>query len=89
MSNTNITQGKLYTAYVVRDSNSRRFLNQPAYSGRVRGVWGTINESEIFYTRERAQSCASNINARRPEGSSSYFAQVREVVVRGRGRAVK
>jgi hypothetical protein len=86
MSNSNRTQGKLYTAYIVRDENSRRFLNRRTYSGRVRGIWNTIDSSEVFYTREQAQSCASNINARRPEGFSSYFAQVREIQLRGRGK---
>lgn len=85
--NKNRTQGKLYTAFIVRDSNSRRFLNQRSYSGRKRGIWSTIGDSEIFYTREKAQSCASNINARRPESYSNYYAQVVEVRLRGRGTA--
>lgn len=68
-----------YTAFVVRESNSRRFLTRPAYSGRVQGIWGTMDEATTFATREEAQSCASNINYRRPEGYSAYFAQVREV----------
>lgn len=85
--NNNRTQGKLYTAFVVRDENSRRFLNQRAYSGRIRGLWDTIGDSYVFYTREKAQSCASNINSRRPEGYSAYFAQVREIELRGRGYA--
>jgi hypothetical protein len=89
MSNSNRTQGKLYTAYIVRDENSRRFLNRRTYSGRVQGVWDTIENSAIFYTREQAQSCASNINARRPQGFSAYFAQVREIKLRGRGYPVK
>ena len=89
MSNNNHTQDNLYTAYIVRDENSRRFLNRPTYSGRVRGVWDTIENSAIFYTREKAQSCASNINARRPEGFSSYFAQVREIELFRRGYTVK
>ncbi len=88
MANTNRTLGKLYTAFIVRDANSRRFLNARTYSGRTRGIWDTIDNSEIFYTREQAQSCASNINARRPD-DSAYFAQVREIKVRGRGRSVK
>jgi hypothetical protein len=65
--------------YVVRESNSRRFLTRPTYSGRVRGVWNTMRNATIFASREAAQSCASNINARRPEGLSSYFAEVRPV----------
>ncbi len=85
--NNNRTQGKLYTAFIVRDENSRRFLNKRTYSGRVRGIWDSIGDSHIFYTREQAQSCASNINARRPEGYSAYFAQVREIELRGRGYA--
>lgn len=70
-----------YTAYIVRDSNKRRFLTRPTYSGRVRGVWGTIEESAIFYSREKAQSCASNINSRRPDGSA-FYAQVRPILLR-------
>jgi hypothetical protein len=89
MANTNRTPGKLYTAFIVRDANSRRFLNSRTYSGRVRGIWDTIDNSQVFYTREQAQSCASNINARRPEGTSSYFAQVREIQLRGRGYPVE
>lgn len=68
-----------YTAFVVREANSRRFLTRPAYSGRVQGIWGTMDEATTFATREEAQSCASNINYRRPDGYSAYFAQVREV----------
>jgi len=67
------------TAYVVRESNSRRFLTRPTYSGRVQGVWGTFDEATTFDTREEAQSCASNINYRRPDGYSAYFAEVRPV----------
>jgi len=85
---TQRTLGKLYTAYIVRDNNSRRFLNTRTYSGRSRGVWGTIDESEIFYTREKAQSCASNINARRPPGYSAFFASVQTIKLRGRGKRV-
>lgn len=73
-----------FTAYIVRDANKRRFLKQPTYSGRVRGVWGLLGESVVFNTREEAQSCASNINARRPEGYSAYFAQVRPITMRRR-----
>lgn len=67
-----------YTAYIVRDANTRRFLNRKVYTGRARGIWDTIDGAQIFYSREKAQSCASNINARRPE-DSSFFAQVREI----------
>lgn len=88
MLNSNRTLGKLYTAFIVRDENARRFLNKRVYSGRVRGIWDTLGNSAVFYSRERAQSCASNINARRPDGISSYFAQVREIKIRGRGRPI-
>ena len=67
------------TAYIVREANSRRFLTRPTYSGRVQGVWGTFAEATTFDTREEAQSCASNINYRRPDGYSAYFAEVRTV----------
>ena len=77
MKNTN----KTVTAYIVRESNSRRFLTRPTYSGRVRGVWGRVGNAAIFRTREKAQSCASNINDRRPDGLSSYFAEVRPVKI--------
>jgi hypothetical protein len=73
-----------YTAFIVRDSNSRRFLNARTYTGRTRGVWGPIGESAVFYSREQAQSCASNMNARRPDGSS-YFAQVRQIELYRKG----
>lgn len=80
MTNTNnITP--VTVGYIVRDANKRRFLNRPTYSGRVRGVWGLKGESIVFETREEAQSAASNINSRRPEGYSAYFAQVRPLVL--------
>jgi hypothetical protein len=68
-----------YTAFIVRDATTRRFLNRKVYTGRVRGVWNTIGEAQIFYSRQKAQSCASNINSRTPEGGSATFAQVREI----------
>lgn len=68
-----------YTAFIVRDFNTRRFLNRKVYTGRVHGVWNTIGEAQIFYSRQKAQSCASNINSRPPEGGSATFAQVREI----------
>jgi len=83
---TQRTLGKLYTAFIVRDSSSRRFLNRKVYTGRQRGIWGLQGDAQIFYTVAQAQSCASNINARRPDGTSSYFAQVREIKLRGRGK---
>jgi hypothetical protein len=84
-NNSNKNQGT-YTAFIVRDANKRRFLTTPTYSGRVRGVWGLMNEATVFSTREEAQSCASNINSRRPEGYSAYFAQVRPITIRRRAR---
>ena len=72
-----------YTAYIVRDAFTRRFLNRKAYSGRVRGIWDTISEAEIFYNRDKAQSCASNINARR-DADQSLYAQVRPVKIERR-----
>lgn len=52
------------TVYIVRDGVNRRFLNRRAYSDRIGGIWGRLSESHIFYTKAKAQSCASNINAR-------------------------
>lgn len=71
-----------YTAYVVRDANSRRFLNRRVYSGRIRGIWGTAGEAQVFSTFNKARSCASNINTRRPMGYSAYEAEVRPVFVK-------
>lgn len=79
MQNTNTIP--VIVGYVVRDSNKRRFLNRPTYSGRVRGIWGTKGESVVFGSKEEAQSCASNLNSRRPDGYSAYFAQVRPVIL--------
>jgi hypothetical protein len=76
---TNKTTNNSIIAYVVREANSRRFLTRPTYSGRVQGVWGKFDEATTFATREEAQSCASNINYRRPDGYSAYFAEVRTV----------
>lgn len=73
-------------AYVVRDSNRRTFLNRRVYSGRIQGIWGRINEAAVFNNLEEAQSCASNINARRPDGYSAYQAQVYPIAIRGRQR---
>ena len=73
MSNDN---NDYYTAYIVRDFNSRRFLNQRSYTGRRRGQWGKIAHAEIFYKELDATSCATNINRRRPKGYSAYFAEV-------------
>lgn len=89
MTNAKRTKGKLYTAYIVRDSNSRRFLNQRSYTGRRRGQWGRISEAEIFYKEMDATSCATSINRRRPDGYSAYEAEVVAIKVRGRGRALK
>lgn len=81
MSNNNFTPTQITVGYIVREANKRRFLTRPTYSGRVRGVWGLKNESIVFATREEAQSAASNINARRPEGYSAYFAEVRPLTL--------
>ena len=83
---TQRTLGKLYTAFIVRDSNSRRFLNRKVYTGRQRGIWGLQGDAQIFYAQAQAQSCASNINARRPEGYSAYNAEVVQIEMRGRGK---
>lgn len=80
--------GKVYTAFIVRDSNSRRFLNQRSYTGRRRGQWGLQGDAQIFYSEAQAQSCAGNINRRRPEGYSAFFAEVMPVKMRGRGRRI-
>jgi hypothetical protein len=67
------------TLYVVRNNCGRTFLSRPAYSGRVRGLWDTFDGAHIFRDKRQAQSCASNINHRRPDGDSSYYAEVREL----------
>lgn len=79
MQNTNTTP--VIVGYVVRNANQRNFLTRPTYSGRIRGIWGLKGESVVFGTREEAQSAASNLNSRRPEGYSAYFAQVRPLVL--------
>lgn len=91
MTNKNInrTLGKLYTAYLVRDVNRRRYLNQRIFTGRQPGIWGRIGEAEVFYTEAKAQSCASNINRRRPSGYSAYYAEVVPIKIRGRGRKIE
>lgn len=71
-----------YTCYIVREQNSRRFLTRRTYSGRVRGVWDTMGNAVLFRSRKQAQSCASNINDRRPTGHSTYFAEVRPIRIR-------
>ena len=72
MSNNN-------TLYVVRNTCGRTFLNRPAYSGRVKGLWGTFDGAHIFRDKKVAQSCAANINHRRPSEESAYYAEVREL----------
>ena len=86
MSKTNRTTGKLYTAYIVRDAIGRRFLNRKIYTGRQPGIWGKMEAANVFYSVEQAQACASNINNRRPDRYSAYFAEVVPVKMRGRGR---
>jgi hypothetical protein len=71
-----------YTAYIVRDRNARKFLNKPVYSGRLSGIWGKQTDAQIFFNRKQASSCASNINHRRPDGYSAYYAEVRPVLIR-------
>lgn len=87
-NNTNQASGNTYTAYIVRDNNSRRFLNQKVYTGRKPGIWGKLNEAQLFYTEAQAQSCASNINSRRPERYSAYKAQVLPVIMEGRSERI-
>ena len=89
IKNTNRTLGKLYTAYLVRDVNRRRYLNQKIFTGRQPGIWGRIGEAEIFYKEAQAQSCASNINRRRPSNYSAYYAEVVPIKIRGRGRKIE
>lgn len=81
MSNNNFTPTQITVGYIVRDREQRNFLTRPTYSGRVRGNWGLKREAVVFRTREEAQSAASNINARRPEGYSAYFAEVRPLTL--------
>lgn len=68
---------EFYTMYVVRDSSRREFLSNRAYSGAV-AEWRTLPQAHLFQSVARAQSCASNINARSPGNRS---AQVRPVLV--------
>ena len=87
---TKRTLGKLYTAYIVRDVNARKFLNQKIYTGRQPGIWGRMGEAHIFYTEEKAQSCANNINQRRPTNRySAYFAEVVPIELQGRGHKIE
>jgi len=83
------TLGKLYTAYIVRDVNARKFLNQKIFTGRKPRIWSTMSEAHVFYNEKQAQSCASNINRRRPNRFSAYFAEVVPIKMRGRGRLIE
>jgi len=47
-----------------------------------------MDEAQIFYHEAQAQSCAGNINRRRPKGYSAFFAEVRRVKMRGRGKRI-
>ena len=85
----NRTLGKLYTAYIVRDVNARKFLNQKVFTGRKPRIWGTMSGAHVFYNVKQAQSCASNINRRRPSRFSAYFAEVVPIKMRGRGRLIE
>jgi hypothetical protein len=87
-NNTKRTLGKLYTAYLVRDCNARRYLNAKIYTGRQPGIWGRIGDAQIFYKEADAASCASNINRRRPSRFSAYFAEVVPIKLRGKGRRI-
>ena len=84
MKQQNNATNNTYTAYLVRDTNARRYLNRKVYSGRVRGIWGKMGESHIFFSAAQAQSCASNINSRRPNGYSAYNAEVVAIEMRRR-----
>lgn len=57
---------KVVRMFVVYDENGKKYLNRPAYSGRVPGVWGPLKAAHFFETRAKAQSAASNLNASRP-----------------------
>ena len=78
---SDIDMDKYYTAYIVREANAGKFLNKPAYSGRLKGLWSVKANAQIFYSRSKAASCASNINHRRPDTPSSYYAQVVPVLL--------
>lgn len=54
------------TAFLVRDSVNRRYLNAPTYTGRRASAWGKFEDAHVFRTKAEAQSCASNINSRGP-----------------------
>jgi hypothetical protein len=66
---------KVVRMFVVYDENGKKYLNRPAYSGRVSGVWGPLKAAHFFETRAKAQSAASNLNASRPS-SRKYRAVV-------------
>ena len=81
--------GKFYTAYIVRDVNARRFLNRKIYTGRQPGIWGRMGEAHIFYKQDAAQMCANDINRRRPNRYSAYFAEVVPIELQGRGHKIE
>lgn len=53
--------------FVVYDEKARRYLNVKTYSYQP-GMWGALRVAHIFESRAKAQSAASNLNARRPKG---------------------
>lgn len=60
---------KVVRMFVVYDENGRKYLNRPAYSGNVPNIWGALKDAHFFETRAKAQSAASNLNAKRPARS--------------------
>lgn len=72
----NTSSNDFYTAYLVRDVRARKYLNQKIYTGRRPGIWGRMTEAHIFFNKRQAESCACDINRRRPSQYSAYFAEV-------------
>lgn len=67
------------TVYVVRDAVNRKFLNCRTYTGTHSDIWGRGVDAYVFQNKQVAQSCASNINARR--GGRNIAARVIRMTV--------
>lgn len=72
MNNSNDKASKTYTAYLVSDGTTKKFLKEPRHGAVTKDDWGPLSEAFVFASRRKATECACDINRRNDRSRKAF-----------------
>jgi hypothetical protein len=69
---SNDKASKTYTAYLVSDGTTKKFLKEPRHGAVTKDDWGPLSEAFVFASRRKATECACDINRRNDRSRKAF-----------------